>query len=56
MEIMEPSTSDFNTPVVLVKKKEGTHRFCIDFKKLNSITKFDPERLAKIDDRMTLIS
>ena len=33
----------FNAPLVLVKNKDGTNRFCIDFRKLNAITKFHPE-------------
>ena len=36
--VIEPSDSPYSSPIVLVKKKDGSIRFCIDFRKLNSIT------------------
>ena len=38
-KIIRPSTS----PIVLVKKKDGTNRICVDYRKLNKLTIFDPE-------------
>ena len=50
MGVVQPSKSDWALPVVMVPKKYGTQRFCVDFRKVNSISKFDAYPLAQIDD------
>ncbi len=40
-EVIEHANSPYNAPIVLVKKSDGTNRFCIDFRRINKITKFD---------------
>ena len=44
------SQSPFSSNVVLVRKKDGSLRFCIDFRKLNSRTVKDAYTLPRIDD------
>lgn len=48
--VIEESNSPWVSPAVLVKKKEGTIRFCVDFRKLNAETIKDSYPLPRIDD------
>lgn len=51
--IIEKSNSPYNAPVVLVRKKDATTRFCIDYRKLNAVTRFDSEPMGVPEDIMT---
>lgn len=44
------SDSPWACPIVIVKKKDGTLRFCCDWRKLNSVTRKDAMPLPRIDD------
>ena len=49
-KIIERSNSPWSFPCILVKKKDGSHRFCADFRQLNKITKSNSYPLPVIDD------
>ncbi|KAM7288160.1 uncharacterized protein ISCGN_031849 [Ixodes scapularis] len=46
---IERSTSPFNAPIVLVKKSDGSSRFCIDFRRLNDVLVADAEPIPRVD-------
>jgi hypothetical protein len=54
-KLIRPSVSPYAAPVVLVKKKNGGIRLCMDYRKLNGITKKDSFPLPRIDDGFDLL-
>nr|XP_018672786.1 uncharacterized protein zf(cchc)-26 isoform X2 [Ciona intestinalis] len=54
--IIRPSTSPYASPVVMVRKKDGTNRICIDYRKLNNLTIFDPEPMTTAKEVFNTLS
>ena len=55
MQVIEPE-SPYASSIVLVKKANGTNRFCVDFRKLNHITIFDAESMPNPDDSFACLA
>lgn len=55
-KIIRPSTSPWSSPVVLARKKDGTWRFCVDYRELNAIALRDMYPLPRIDDALDALA
>ena len=53
--LISPSTGEWTSPVVLVKKKDGNWRFCVDYRKLNAVTKPTNMAISSIESAMEIM-
>ena len=54
--VIERSNSQWSSPVILVKKKDDSYRFCVDFRRLNNITIKDNYPLPRIEDSLDALA
>ena len=50
--VVEPSDGPWSSPVVLAQKKDGSLRFCVDYRRVNAITRKDAYPLHRVDDTL----
>ncbi len=48
--VAEPSSSPWASPVVLAEKKDGGVRFCVDYRNMNQVAKFDAYPMPRIEE------
>ncbi|BFZ17096.1 hypothetical protein BsWGS_20136 [Bradybaena similaris] len=56
MDIIEESDSEYCSPLIVVRKKDESLRLCIDFRRLNSITRVDPVPMPNTEDLLSRVA
>lgn len=54
--VIEPADGPWSSGIVMVRKKDGTTRFCVDYRKVNDLTIKDAYPLPRIDDSLEQLS
>ena len=54
--VVQPSSSPWASPLVLVRKKDGSVRFCVDYHQLNGVTRKDAYPIPRIDETLDTLA
>ena len=54
--VIKPASGPWASPIVLVRKKDGKVRFCVDYRRLNAVTQKDAYPIPRIDDTIDTLS
>ena len=55
-DVIELSTSPWSAQVVLASKKDGSYRYCVDFRKLNSVTVKEHYPVPRVEDMIDTLA
>lgn len=55
-DVIQPSMNPWASPIVIVRKKDGSARFYVDYRRLNAVTRKDAYPLPHIDDTLDTLS
>lgn len=54
--VIKPLVCQWSSPVVLLKQQDGSIRFCVDYRQLNSVTKKNSQPLPRLDDTLDTLA
>ena len=54
--VIQPFNSPWCSPIVLVRKQDGSVRFCVDYRKVNAVTRKDAYPLPRIDETLDTLA
>ena len=55
-DVIKSSTSPWVSPIILVRKKDMLSRFCVDYRKVNAVTRKEAYPLQRVDDTLDTLS
>ena len=54
--LISPSKSPWASPTVIVQKRDGSTRFCVDYRKINKVTRKDAYPIPRIDETLDTLA